>query len=132
MNLHKELARKRVAPATQDAPPLVLEVPLGQKVCFLGKLLQGIKQKVASPSFFIQFNQKFLEVQEPFYKKVPGRRRQHAAAPILHGLKIFLPQINISNKRGPAPQGARRSKNKLKINHKKGLTILPFSVIIYT
>jgi hypothetical protein len=30
--------------------------------------------------------------------------KQHAAAPVLHGLKVFLPQINISNKRGPTPQ----------------------------
>ena len=37
-----------------------------------------------------------------------GRGRQHAAAPILHGLEVFLPQLNISNKRVPAPQGGRR------------------------
>jgi hypothetical protein len=36
-----------------------------------------------------------------------GRGRQHAAAPILHGLEVSFPKINISNKRGPAPQGGR-------------------------
>jgi hypothetical protein len=50
------------------------------------------------------FNKKFLEVQEPFFKKVLGRRRQHAAAPYLHGLKVLFPQVSISNKRVPAPQ----------------------------
>jgi Fe-S-cluster containining protein len=32
------------APTAQDAPPLVLEVHTGQKVCFLSKLLQGINK----------------------------------------------------------------------------------------
>jgi hypothetical protein len=29
----------------------------------------------------IYFNEKFLEVQEPFFKKVLARRRHHAGAP---------------------------------------------------
>jgi Ca-activated chloride channel family protein len=37
--------KKRVAPATQDAPPSVLEVPPGKKACFLSKRLQGISKK---------------------------------------------------------------------------------------
>jgi hypothetical protein len=52
-----------------------------------------------------------LGVQNPFYKKGFGRRRQHAAAPILHGLKVFFPQINISNKmreKGDGPERKRK------------------------
>lgn len=33
-------------------------------------------------------------------------------APILNGLKVFFPQINISNKRIPAPQGQERGTGK--------------------
>jgi hypothetical protein len=32
---------------------------------------------------------------------------------LLHGLKVFFPQINISNKRGPAPQGKRGPSGKI-------------------
>lgn len=42
----KKAMAGRVAPAAHDAPPLVSEVPPGQKVGFLSKLLQGTKKKI--------------------------------------------------------------------------------------
>jgi hypothetical protein len=40
-----------------------------------------LKNRPPGPPAKLLFNKKFLEVSEPFYKKVLTRRRQHAAAP---------------------------------------------------